>query len=186
MLTNSPSFSPRTVKNCKSAAPPPLRFRWNSRARREYARLKCGMEAGECWFVTLTRGRCTDFMLRSLVWHTALTRLHQLRPEAQAWTIYEWAPLRGVHLHVVLRGVDGIDPAWLERVVSLVDPHAAVGDFQVVYDRAGLAHYLTKQLADPAITSGWPRHFRPVSMTRGWAPGWLPKKDWAAHVRGSL
>lgn len=186
MAISAQCYSPRNDTNCKGYVGGYRRRRLNQRTRREFSRLIRGMDAGPCWFVTLIRGHCTDFSLRCHVWHVALTRLRQRWPEAQAWTIYEWNLRRGVHLHVVLRGVDGIDCAWLEHVVALADAQAAVGDFQLVYDGARLARYLLKQLPDAKIATGWPRNFRPVSTTREWAPEWQSDEDWSATRRRPL
>lgn len=96
--------------------------RLNQRARREYVRLLRGMQDAPCCMVTLTQKveRSLDLRLRSDAWHVLLTRMRQRWPDCQAWTVYEYKPRCGVHLHTVVRGVPGITEEWVDHVVSLL------------------------------------------------------------------
>ena len=171
-------YSPRSGKNCKSL--PSLQERLNGRARREYVRLLRGMQGGQCWLVTLTRGRGLDLLLREEAWHPLLTRLRQRWPECQAWTVYEWGDRRGVHLHVVIKETSGLTEEWLQHVVGLLQNGTKVC-VQPVTDPTGIARYLTKQLPNKRIMTGWPKHFRPVTTTRGWCAEWLSPKEWRSR-----
>ena len=105
-------YSPRTDANCKSEKRrSPEQDRWNQRARREFARLERGMAGHACWSLVLTRGHCMNLDLRCIAWHRLLTHRHQRWPAMQAWTMYEYGPRSGVHLHAVIYGVPGISPS---------------------------------------------------------------------------
>jgi hypothetical protein len=176
-VQQSSKYFPPSQKYCKSGLPESPLQRLNRRYMRETIRLSRGMQGHQCHTFTLTDGRSLDLLLRR-DWHIILTRLRQCWPGCEAWTCYEWSPARGVHLHCVVKGVPNLTEEWLRHVVSLLGGNVDIGGFEDVYYDAGLAHYLTKQLADPRIVQGWPKHFRPVSTTRGWCPGWLSKGAW--------
>jgi hypothetical protein len=133
------------------------------------------MAGHQCWFLSLTRGYCLDPRFRQQAWHKLSTRLQQDWPEMQAWTVIEFSPKRGVHLHVVLKGVPGISREWVDHVVGLQQDGTAA-HLECVHDAEGLVLYLTKGLADSNAASGWPRYFRPVTATRGWCPDWRTRK----------
>jgi hypothetical protein len=135
------------------------------------------MEGADCWFLTLTCGRRDDVLLRAHAWHVLLTRLRQAWPEVQAWTVIEYSPRRGVHLHAVVKHAPTLSGAWLEHVVARLGDETRAHVTRVT-DKAGLAHYLTKQLIDRAIMEAWPRQFRPVTTTRGWLPSWVGRRRW--------
>jgi hypothetical protein len=146
------------------------------RGDREQARLEYGMSLGPCQFITLVRGFNLDLALRRDAWYQLRTRLQQEWPSLQAWTCLEYGADRGIHLHAVVRGVPGLDQAWLDHVVGLL-PLDGRGQRVTAYlelapDAEGLASYLTKQLRKPSYWDGLPRHFHLVSATQGWAPGW--------------
>jgi len=139
------------------------------------------MQGHQCWLITLTKPHDLDFGLRQS-WHVLRTRLRQKWPDCQAWTVVEWKQRRGVHLHAVVKGTPDISAAWVEHVVRLLRDGTEV-HIEPVYDPEGLAHYVTKSLADKQVMSGWPKHFRPVTTTRGWWPEWLSRKEWSARHR---
>jgi hypothetical protein len=133
-----------------------------------------------CWLLTLTRGRGADLMVRACSWHVVLTRIKQTWPEAEAWAVVEYSAARGVHLHAVVRGAPTLSSAWLDHVVALLGDGTRA-HLTPVTNKSGLAHYLTKQLADRAIADAWPRYFRPVTTTRRWLPGWANGAPWRAR-----
>lgn len=174
------NYSPRTVTNRTSSKPVRIRdARLNCRSRREYARVLRGMEGYECFLVTLTHGRGLDLLLRAEAWRRLRTRLGQKWPDFAAWSVYEYSHLRGVHMHVIVKDTPGLDEAWIEHVVGLVGDGTAVHIVPINSSRtAYVARYVTKQLSDRRIASGWPRGFRAVSCTRNWCPRWLSRKAW--------
>jgi hypothetical protein len=100
-----------------------FRKRLNRKSRTEYKRLLAGIEgAADCWLLTRTSDTENwGIYLRDSTWHLLLTRIRQ-QPEwkrCEAWTVYEWNALRGVHLHVVIKNAPGLTWEWLEHVVNL-------------------------------------------------------------------
>lgn len=145
-----------------------------SRVRRERKRqreirriIEYGMEGQDCWFVTIVHGHCLDTGLRADVWHPVRTLLLHTYPTAAACTILEWGQDRGIHLHVIIAGISDYSPEWMERAVARIRPGAQC-HCTPVYDPIELARYVSKQLADQTITTGWPRHTRPFTKTANW------------------
>ena len=143
------------------------------------ARVRAGMENSDCRFITVTTNRGHHLDIRGGMWHNVLTRMRKRWPQMEAWTVLEWKVNVGVHMHTVVKGITVFDEEFVRRVISLSDPSANVC-IKRVSDPVRLAAYLTKQLTDDRVMSGWPRYFRPVSCTRGWAPGWGSNRQWLA------
>jgi hypothetical protein len=189
-----PGYSPRTVTNRNTPSfikqPQHSTPALNRKARREYAKLRLGMQGQECYLLTLTKGRGIDLRLRSDEWKVIRTRLGQRYPNFEAFTIYEFSPLRGVHLHVVIKGVPNLDVDWLKHVVSLQANGTQIhvvpigrADQDKTLDEHGISHYLTKQIADEKKMAGWPKGFRVTSSTRNFCPGWMSRRAWGEHQR---
>jgi hypothetical protein len=107
-----------------------------------------------------------------------------------AFTIYEYSPKRGTHLHVVVKGIPDLDVAWLKHVVSLQANGTQIhvvpigqADQDKMLDEHGISHYLTKQIADKKLMAGWPRGFRITSSTRKWCPEWMSRRAWGDYQR---
>lgn len=184
-------YCPRTVTFCPSARPRPAggeshanqgRGRWriesiNRRARRKYIQLLNGLEYGPCYLVTfkcrgdVSRPSGMDIALRENEWRAFWKRLRRRFPAAEAWTVFEYHPYIGAHLHAVIRNVPGLTSEWAQHEVLDSGSEAVVN---VVPVRPGtqtkLARYLTKDLADRVKLRGWPKYFHPTSATRGWCP----------------
>jgi hypothetical protein len=165
--TQDSTYSPESVTNCNGSV---YRRRVLSRlAHAKYVLLEDGMRRGPCWLIGLTDGRCTHLLLRPETWHKLLTQLKRAWPSCEAATAYEWSQKRGIHLHAVVRGTPGLSTEWVvshvERPDSSVRAHC-----KPVFDGDGLAGYLVKAIGRSVAVDGWPRYFRPVSMTRGWSP----------------
>jgi hypothetical protein len=183
MMRLIPTDSYGSALNCKSQREAELylrasrqQVRRNQRARRERDRLFRGMEGRTCWMLTISRGRCLDLDLRRYTWHIILTRLRQRWPRVEAWTVYEYGERRGVHLHTIIKGVPGFTPEWLTYLVELCADGTQI-HIQKTWGRVErLTRYLTKDLDDPQYANQWPRHFRPVSVTRRWCPDWLRER----------
>jgi hypothetical protein len=83
---------------------------------------------------------------------------------------------RGVaHFHVLFRGPYLTQAAWSRLAVDagfgrIVFIERASDTKVAGYVTKGLPGYLTKDLAEPVA---FPRHFRRVRFSRGWAPGWV-------------
>jgi hypothetical protein len=179
-------YSPWTDTNSNTDVQGPGRSqgrrRDEKRARRSYTLIRAGALGHETVFFTLTKGRDVELELRDH-WHLLLTRAKRRWPDCEAVTVYEYSPQRGAHLHVVMKNAPGVTSAWLQHVLDVCGSKVNVGGFRLVYDTEGLARYLTKQMRDRVIVDGWPRYFRPLTMTRNWCPGWLPRAEWAALSR---
>lgn len=154
------------------------------RRRAAYCRacetLEQGIGLGPCVLMTLTttrvrsdgtRGRDynTESTLRSEVWHLLWTRIARRWPEAQAFTVLEWAKQTGVHLHVVVRDAPGLSEAWMRAALArrypLVDLH-----LEDVYGGHDLTWYLTKTLSNVAPWADWGRYTHTTSQSRHWLP----------------
>lgn len=113
-----------------------------------------------------------------------------LWPQAEAFTVVEFAASVGVHLHVVVRGTYGLDKAWLDDTlkkvtidgvavlvnsdVRLITDSIVLDDDGVYGDSASrVARYLTKQAWKHLLCDDWGAHFHPFSATRKW----LPRED---------
>jgi hypothetical protein len=142
-----------------------------------------GMEY-PCWFVTLTRGHCLDLDLRRNAWHMLLTRLGKQWPDVEAWTTYEYGPKRrGVHLHAIVKRAPGLTPEWVDHIMALLGD-GTEAHLEPTYENSEhLARYLTKQLGDLEYFRQWPRYVRPISMTHGWCPDWVPDRPSSAAAR---
>jgi hypothetical protein len=127
----------------------------NRKSRREYERLRRGMEGHDCWWFALTAPRGVGILLRESAWHILLTRIRQRKgwEDAQAWTVYERKERRDIHLHVVIKNTPGITASWLSDIVELLQDGTQIGGFDHIYEAPGAAHYLTKQLPDEAVAS---------------------------------
>jgi hypothetical protein len=136
----------------------------NRKSRREYERLRRGMEGHDCWWFDLTAPSIVGALLRESSWHILLTRIRQRKgwEDAQACTVYEWKARRDIHLHVVIKNTPGITASWLSDIVALLQDGTEIGGFDHIYDAPGAAHYLTKQCR--MKPSHW--HGRAVSASR--------------------
>jgi hypothetical protein len=134
------------------------------------------MASEDCWFITLTNGRDPDIWIRRRDWHGLLTRMKQRWPDCEAATVIEYTERRGVHLHAVVKRAPDLDPIWLMHLLAVAGHGTKLGDFRGVHDSDGLAPYLVKQLTVKVVVDGWPRHFRPVTTTRGWARAGTPSE----------
>jgi hypothetical protein len=186
MIANlSSGYSPQSSTFCKRQ-PPLWRFtspweRERKYLRREYARLLNGLEGHHAYLLTIVQGHGLDCNIRRNVWHRIWTRIRQVWPAAEAWTVIEFRKRRGVHLHAVIKGASSLTQAWIDQVTAS-QPERTSGHLKDVHDPEGLAHYLTKDLRQPDVRAGWPRHFRPCSSTRGWYPS-SPQQSASASAR---
>jgi hypothetical protein len=78
------------------------------------------------------------------------------------------------HLHIVFRGPWLAQREWSALAVeagfgSIVDVRRVRSGDVARYAAKGLGGYLSKSV-EAAV---WPRHFRRVRFSRGWAPGWI-------------
>lgn len=156
------------------------------RRRRAYRRVRAtleqGMALGPCAFITLvakrqradgTVGRDyhVEPTIRSEVWHLLWTRIRRRWPDAQAFTVMEWGPRTGIHLHTVVRAAPGLSGDWMREALAsqypMIDVHQKAVD-----DPWGLASYLPKDLLPdrPSTTAMWGRYAHPTSHSRGWLP----------------
>ncbi len=148
--------------------------------RRAWESLEQGIGLGPCVILTLTTIRVrsdgtfgrdfdTEPTIRSEVWHLLWTRITRHWPEAQAFTVLEWAKRSGVHLHAVVRDAPGLTKPWMRAALAhrypLIDLH-----LDTVYGGHGLARYLTKALSSAAPWAGWGRYTHPTSQSRWWLP----------------
>jgi hypothetical protein len=123
---------------------------------------------------------------RDGVWHNLRTRIRKRWPQSEAWSVVEWGPRVGIHLHVIIRGVPDLDDAWVAHIVGLAED-GTTAHIQRVYgdppvntirhlyqpdSTETLIVYLTKQLSNVALVGQWPRHFHPISVSRNWCPEW--------------
>lgn len=151
--------------------------RRKERVQREREFLMVGIDLSHCCsFFTLAKRRQTsaglwgrdfnhDHTIRAEVWHLVGTRIKSQWKQAEFWTVVEWAPAVGVHLHVVVRDAPELTTAWIEQVLHRRYPTFDVQEAEV-WDGMGLANYLTKSLAD----EGWQRYMHSTSKSRGWIP----------------
>ena len=156
---------------------------WRARYKRVLRAVEYGLtvEGMSPWFITVTQGYCVDIALRANVWHSFLTRLQQHHPGAAACTFIELSKKRGIHLHAIVIGAPDFSPSWAEHAIARALPGAKCHCVEAV-SPGTLAQYVTKQLADPAVLAGWPRCFRPYSMSRNWpAPPELKRKPRGGH-----
>lgn len=172
----------RRDTNCKPArvAAGSSATRHLRRAARERRRLLEGMAGNECVFVTLVQRDGLNQNIRPNIWHPLWTRCRMQWPGAEAWTVIEYGHNRGVHLHAVIKGADGMTQEWLDRMSQLAEP-GTDALLKPVYAASGLAPYLQKQLRALEYTSAWPCHFHPVSSSRRW----LPRSNPPSHKNAS-
>lgn len=159
----------RTNRRTKQGRAHCNRVRRERKRQQEIRRIiEYGMEGLDCWFVTIVHGHCLDSGLRADVWHPVRTLLRHTYPTAAACTILEWGKSRrGIHLHVIIVGIPDFSPEWMQCAVERIRPGAKC-HYTPVYDPIELARYVSKQLADQTITTGWPRHTRPFTKTQNW------------------
>lgn len=152
-------------------------------AQREYLILVAGMQRGPCFSFTLTKWRIRkdgaqgrdynrDDKIRAIVWHTLWTGIKRAWPEAEAWTVAEYAQKTGVHLHVVVRHAPGLTKAWIEQKLRRQHPEFEIWE-DAIWSADGWADYLTKTLSMSNEDAGWPHHFHKAAKSRGWLPNSL-------------
>lgn len=178
-------YSEGAVNYCKY---PSRQEQWEARRRRDSAKLHRGMAGEQCLLCTIRvishrkTASGMDTSLRKDVWHPLSTRIRQIYPDSEYMTVYEHAPNVGTHLHVVVKRAPGLTLAWVAEAVARIAPDVSV-HIEPVYS-SRLAAYLTKQIANPVIASGWPKHFRVATCSRGWCPDWVSAKEWRKQRRG--
>lgn len=176
-------YSEGDTNYCKSS---PASGRRESQRGKILLKLYRGMEGETCIFVTFrirshqSTASGIDSALRQIVWHNLFTRIRQRWPQSEYITVYEHEPHVGVHLHAVLKRVPGLSGDWIKRIVARIADDVSVHVEDVYSPR--LAAYLGKQIADPVIASGWPKHFRVATNSRGWCE-WLNETEWRAQRR---
>lgn len=157
--------------------------RWREQLMRKRDLLEEGLGLSSCrLFLTLVKTRIRadgtkgrdyhhDHRIRSEIWHLVWSEVKKPHrwPQAQMYTVMEYACTTGVHLHVVVRDAPGLTAAWISRVIAGRYPDFEV-DTRDVWDGHGLAGYLTKTLNDPEARRNWGRYTHVTSKSHGWLP----------------
>ena len=145
-------------------------------------RLAMGLEGAEHpRFLTLTSpaGDTPEASLRLLSARfeklRRLVRQYGHRGEFEFGGVVELTRRGIAHFHVLLRGPYLTQAAWSRLAAEagfgrVVWIEAASADKLTGYVTKALPAYVTKGLREP---EPFPRHFRRVRFSRGWAPGWV-------------
>jgi hypothetical protein len=145
-------------------------------------RLAMGLEGAEHpKFLTLTSpaGDSPEASLRLLSRRfeklRRLVRQTGYRGEFEYGGVVELTKRGIAHFHVLFRGPFLTQPAWSRLAADagfgrIVYIKRASDTNVASYVTKALPGYVTKDLADPVA---FPRHFRRVRFSRGWAPEWV-------------
>jgi hypothetical protein len=149
-------------------------------------RLSMGLEGAEHpRFLTLTSpaGDSPEASLRLLSRRfeklRRLVRRGGYRGEFEFGGVVELTKRRIAHFHVLFRGPYLTQAAWSRLAVdagfgTVVWVERATTDRLAGYVTKALLGYVTKDLGDSAP---FPRHYRRVRFSRGWAPGWVVPRN---------
>jgi hypothetical protein len=154
------------------------------RRRQVMRRLAMGLEgARHPKFLTLTSpaGDSPEASMRLLSRRfeklRRLVRRTGYRGEFEYGGVVELTKLGAAHFHVLFRGPFITQAAWSRMAMEagfgqIVWIKKASSARVAGYVTKALPGYLTKDQTGPAF----PRHFRRVRFSRGWAPEWVPRR----------